>query len=341
MVELAFDRALRMLHLGANARLSTLQRIKQLVDLVALYQLLSLAGHRSRVPPRAPESLSHLLALGSSSEAQAAQGISFTAAVQQLVGADDVMLLDPRGGERMYKARIGVQADVRVLCGVAAFVPASPCAEPSCGRPSPSARHAKVPLAVFFGLVYLRLVCAGVPLGAAGCRDDRGDHLGVRLGHETAPGQHLDDRLKEASCQVVALQQMPKAQDTDSDGNVVYATQTGKLPIHRPIKERFFHHSVTEPEPLLQDINVQRGFDGKGRPVGSGPRCEQLNEYQQLGSRHHLSHLIPKQGFVSENVIQVQTKVLLFDLHRTISPATPDQDEVGVRSCIFFLELNS
>jgi hypothetical protein len=108
--------------------------------------------------------------------------------VQQGVGLDRVMHVACVAVHRVHQPRLGVYADVHRL-------------------------HAVVPLADLLRLMHLRVVLAGSVIGQAGRSDQSGVHHRAGLEQQTFSVYQLVDDLQNLRRELVALQQVAKAQD--------------------------------------------------------------------------------------------------------------------------------
>jgi hypothetical protein len=280
MSELALDHPERVFDLGADAGLDLLDLLGDRLAGVAHVQYLAFARAHRHVPVHAGPGIGPLV---SALVTRVAERIGFLA-VQQRVGLDHVAHAAGRASHGVHQSGLRIHADVGL--------------------------HAEVPLLALLALLHLRVALAAGVLGRTRCRDQRGVHHRARAQHQTLVAQDVVDCDEDLGREFVRLQQVAKAQDRalvgQARGPVV---QAGELAVHRHLVQRFFHRRVTQPEPLLQEMNAQHCLDGKRRTTATALGRVGHDQCNQLNPRHHAVHLVEEHALARALGRQVQSEV--------------------------------
>ena len=266
MPELALNDPKRMFDLGADAGLDVFELVEHSAHGRGFVQSFALARAHRHMPVGLD--VLRLFSLAHALVARVGEHIALLA-MHQRTGLRHVVDVGRCADDRVHQARVGVHPDVRL--------------------------HAEVPLVALLRLMHLGVALAAAVLGRARRGNERGVHHGAALQEQSLGRERGVDRGQQLQAQLVALQQVAKAQDGALVGQVVLAhVQPGEFAKQRRVVQGFFHRRVRQVEPLLQEVNAQHRFDRKRRATafGTGGRCVRRNQCHQLGPRHHQVHLV-------------------------------------------------
>ncbi|SPC23932.1 conserved hypothetical protein [Cupriavidus taiwanensis] len=283
VAELPLDDPERMLDLGPDARLDSLDLIDERAKWFALVQDATFAWLHRYVPVHARPRVRTLL---HALIARIAERVGFLS-MQQAVALNHVVDLARRAPHRVHQPAFGVHANVRF--------------------------HAEIPLVSFLALVHLWVAFARPILGRTRCADQCRVHHRARAQHQSLVAKDVVDQREDLSGQLVLLQQVTEPQDGALVGQPHRpVVQPGELPIQRHVVQRFFHRRVRQAEPLLKEVDAQHCLDRERGTAALAFRGVRSDQHHQIGPWHHTVHLVQEFALAGALGRQVQSKVSLF-----------------------------
>src|SRR5437773_9983648 len=155
--------------------------------------------------------------------------------------------------------------------------------------------HPEVPLVTLLRLLHLGVPLAVLILGRTGRVDDGGIDDGTGGNLQALRLQMSVDRGKQLPAQIMALEQMTKAQDRGLVGRrLAPQINAHKLPHRQRVVQRFLRRRIRKVEPLLQEIDPQHPFQPNWRPSARAFAVYRLNQRAQLLPWHYPIHLREK-----------------------------------------------